>query len=83
VIWIIARARLRLLRSVDVTRSGILTRGEIKRCKLLVLLPTLVASTTAPALAADGSTNCDHLRRDAPVQIHVPRLPHLSGALHG
>jgi hypothetical protein len=53
-------------------------------CKLLVLLTALVASTTAPALATDGSTNCYHLRCDTgPVQIQVPRLPHPSGGVHG
>jgi hypothetical protein len=65
-------------------RSGILTRGGTKMRKLLVLLTALVASTTAPALATDGSTNCYHLRCDTgPVQIQVPRLPHPSGGVHG
>jgi hypothetical protein len=65
-------------------RSGILTGGETKMSKLLVLFAALVASMTAPVLAADGSTNCYHLRCDnAPLQIHVPKVPHLSGGLQG
>jgi hypothetical protein len=52
--------------------------------KLLVLLVTLVASMTPPALAADGTTNCYHLRCDAvPLQVQVPAVPHPSGRVHG
>ena len=46
--------------------------------KLLVLLATLVASMTAPALAAGGSTNCYHFRCDGPLQIQAPTV--LGGA---
>jgi hypothetical protein len=49
--------------------------------KLLVLLATLVASMTAPALAAE--TDCYHFRcNTAPLQVQVlprvplPRVPH-------
>jgi hypothetical protein len=43
--------------------------------KFLVLFAILVASTTAPAVGADGSTNCYHLRCDTtPVQIQVLKV---------
>jgi hypothetical protein len=52
--------------------------------KLPVLLATLiVASMTAPALAA-GGPNCYHLRCDtAPLQIQAPTVPHPSGHERG
>ena len=52
--------------------------------KLLVLLATLVASMTAPALAADGSTNCYHFRcGTAPLQIQAPTVPLSSDRARG
>jgi hypothetical protein len=61
-----------------------LTRGEIKMSKLLVLLAILVASMAAPALAADGTTNCYHFRCDTgPLQVQVPTVPHPRGDVHG
>jgi hypothetical protein len=46
--------------------------------RLFFLLATLVVSMTAPALAAEGPTNCYHLRCDTgPLQIQAP-VPHLS-----
>jgi hypothetical protein len=52
--------------------------------KLFVLLVTLVASMSAPALAADGSTGCYHFRCDGgPLQIQGPTVPHPSGRVRG
>jgi hypothetical protein len=53
--------------------------------KLPVLLAILVvASMTAPALAAGGPPTCYHLRCDnAPLQIQAPPVPHPSGRDRG
>jgi hypothetical protein len=38
----------------------------------------------APALAADGTTNCYHFRCDTgPLQVQVPTVPHPRGDVHG